>query len=335
MKNNRFVILLAGALLMSCTPANKDFYEVSYSNNYENGGYFKNVVVSKDANLKRPSNPTREGYIFQGWSTNKNEFIEFVDFDKPVSKDLVLYASWVEDNDQLTDLFKAQLFKKYLSWVEVPTIKAERVSNIIVQYYSPAEMGAAADFKDTFERYNDRTESVTYQILEDDSEVRLGSSKYYYDDKYFYKQTIDDEDSSNNKTTTAPFKEEELEEFLNIGFYNLNIRDFSKVIQGLEEGKTDDDLFYYDISEIDLRSFDSSAQYFEFSFLYEQDVYNEEQGLTLQNLSIYNGSIHFSNNIITKSKVIRYNAVAINGDLMMEEQDTDTIIYTAGDVNRE
>ena len=87
-----------GAFLMGCTPVSKDYYEINYLNNYENGGYFKNSVVSKDGLIKRPSNPKREGYLFQGWSTSKDEFKEFTQVDEQPTKNLTLYASWVEDN---------------------------------------------------------------------------------------------------------------------------------------------------------------------------------------------------------------------------------------------
>lgn len=143
-----------GAFLMGCTPVSKDYYEINYLNNYENGGYFKNSVVSKDGLIKRPSNPKREGYLFQGWSTSKDEFIEFTQFDEQPTKDLTLYASWVEDNESLNDLFKAKLFKKYVSWVELPTVKAIRNSQIIIQYYSPVEYVGSFEGKDVFERYN-------------------------------------------------------------------------------------------------------------------------------------------------------------------------------------
>lgn len=319
---------------MGCTPTSKDYYEINYLNNYENGGYFKNSVVSKDALIKRPSNPKREGYIFQGWSLSKDEFIEFTDFNNYPTKDLTLYASWVENNEDLTDLFKAKLLKKYISWAEGTTIKATRNSQIIVQYYNPVEYGGSFEGKDVFERYSDHTTCETYITDEEDVEQKTATTKYYYDDKYFYKDYKDLTDANNNKVTTSPFSSSQVEDFLNIGFYNLNIRDLDKVIKGLEENKTEDDLFYYDISPIKVEDFDTSSSYFEFSFYYEQDIYNEEQGLTLQNLYAYDGSIHFQNNMIWKSKVVRYNAVGISGDIMMEEQDTDTIVYEYGDINR-
>ena len=323
-----------GAFLMGCTPVSKDYYEINYLNNYENGGYFKNSVVSKDGLIKRPSNPKREGYLFQGWSTSKDEFIEFTQFDEQPTKDLTLYASWVEDNESLNDLFKAKLFKKYVSWVELPTVKATRNSQIIIQYYSPVEYVGSFEGKDVFERYNNYTTCDTYVTEEDESETKTASTKYYYDNKYFYKDYRNFEDSNKNKVTTSPFADSQVEDFLNIGFYNLNLRDFDKVIKGLEDGKTEDDLFLYDIKEISLADFNSKAEYFEFSFFYEQDVYNEEQGMTLHNVYIYDGSIHFKNNSIWKSKVIRYNAVGVNNEIMMEEMDTDTIVYETGDFSR-
>ena len=54
-----------GAFLMGCTPVSKDYYEINYLNNYENGGYFKNSVVSKDGLIKRPQIQKEKDIFFK------------------------------------------------------------------------------------------------------------------------------------------------------------------------------------------------------------------------------------------------------------------------------
>ena len=69
-----------------------------------------------------PENPTKEGYIFDGWYTGSNngETLESVfDFDTPIEKNLTLYAKWTPisytvkfdaNNENATDTMDPQIF---------------------------------------------------------------------------------------------------------------------------------------------------------------------------------------------------------------------------------
>ena len=53
-------------------------------------------TVKRSDKLKEPKNPEKEGYIFDGWYTDKDGNNKY-DFDSKVTKDFTLYAKWVKD----------------------------------------------------------------------------------------------------------------------------------------------------------------------------------------------------------------------------------------------
>ena len=62
-----------------------------------NGGEkIESVTVVKNQTLKAPQEPTKEGYIFDGWYTDK-EFTTEYDFSSKVTKSFTLYAKWTEN----------------------------------------------------------------------------------------------------------------------------------------------------------------------------------------------------------------------------------------------
>ena len=53
--------------------------------------------IVKGSKLTRPAtDPTREGYTFDGWFTSKNGGSEY-DFNAPVNDELTIFAQWVEN----------------------------------------------------------------------------------------------------------------------------------------------------------------------------------------------------------------------------------------------
>jgi len=57
------------------------------------GSAVANVTVKKNELLKEPVSPTKEGFEFAGWYTDK-ALTEKYDFTKPVTKSFTLYAKW-------------------------------------------------------------------------------------------------------------------------------------------------------------------------------------------------------------------------------------------------
>ena len=70
------------------------YYTVSFETNATDVK-FDAVKVKKDYNLKLLKAPTRKGYSFAGWYTDKELKNEY-DFTKPVTNDIKLFAKWMD-----------------------------------------------------------------------------------------------------------------------------------------------------------------------------------------------------------------------------------------------
>ena len=74
-------------------------YTVTFETN--GGSRIEKQSVTKDTLLSEPSAPTKEGYVFAGWYTDK-ELKEKFDFSQTVTKNLTLYAAWTEAEEDLS-----------------------------------------------------------------------------------------------------------------------------------------------------------------------------------------------------------------------------------------
>ncbi len=71
------------------TPVTKK-YTVKFDSN--GGSKVSNQTVEENKTAPEPTNPTRTGYTFKGWTLNNQTY----DFSKPVTKDITLKAKWEE-----------------------------------------------------------------------------------------------------------------------------------------------------------------------------------------------------------------------------------------------
>lgn len=55
-------------------------------------------TVDKNEKATQPTEPTRDGYKFMGWYTDKEGSTKF-DFNTPITENITLYAKWVKDNE--------------------------------------------------------------------------------------------------------------------------------------------------------------------------------------------------------------------------------------------
>jgi len=63
----------------------------------DDGSTVESQTVSWPSLVKKPEDPTKEGYIFDGWYTDKS-FENLYDFNQKVIKNITLYAKWRKTN---------------------------------------------------------------------------------------------------------------------------------------------------------------------------------------------------------------------------------------------
>ena len=112
MKSNKkrilFVLaILTMAILLSCvfvacnktdTPdAPKKEFTITFDT--RGGSEVKPITIAEGATITLPRNPTKEGYIFDGWYLS-DEFIEKFNATQTISSNITVYAKWKEDGNQ-------------------------------------------------------------------------------------------------------------------------------------------------------------------------------------------------------------------------------------------
>lgn len=78
-----FIILLLGL-------NNKNTYEVTFDTG--SNGIKEVIEVSESETITKPVDPTREGYVFEGWYYNGEKF----DFSSKITEDITLQARWTK-----------------------------------------------------------------------------------------------------------------------------------------------------------------------------------------------------------------------------------------------
>ena len=112
MKSNKkrilFVLaILTMAILLSCvfvacnktdTPdAPKKEFTITFDT--RGGSEVKPITIAEGATITLPRNPTKEGYLFDGWYLS-DEFIEKFNATQTISSNITVYAKWKEDGNQ-------------------------------------------------------------------------------------------------------------------------------------------------------------------------------------------------------------------------------------------
>lgn len=73
----------------------KDTYTVSFET--DGGTSIPDQSVKKGETPSKPSDPTKEGYKFDGWYTSTSYTTEF-NFDDPITSNVTVYAKWTKDS---------------------------------------------------------------------------------------------------------------------------------------------------------------------------------------------------------------------------------------------
>ena len=69
----------------------------------DGGSAVAKVVVKKGELLAQPAAPTKDGYVFAGWYTDKALTTKY-DFSAPVTKSFTLYAKWADASSVVADI---------------------------------------------------------------------------------------------------------------------------------------------------------------------------------------------------------------------------------------
>ncbi|MBQ7822004.1 MAG: S-layer homology domain-containing protein [Clostridia bacterium] len=82
------------------------FYTVGF--NTDGGSYIESVHVRKGGKVPRPEDPTKEGFIFDGWYTGSHYTVEY-DFNTPVENSMSIFAKWAVDKQYAEKLAQIKL----------------------------------------------------------------------------------------------------------------------------------------------------------------------------------------------------------------------------------
>lgn len=94
--NKKIIALIGAIIVILCVvilfvSKNNVKYEVKFNTN--GGTIIETQTIKKGETAKRPSNPTKDGYVFDDWYLNNEKY----DFNKEVTENLVLEAKWVKE----------------------------------------------------------------------------------------------------------------------------------------------------------------------------------------------------------------------------------------------
>lgn len=92
-KGNATRAQVATILMRFCENVADKTYTVTFDLNYESDTRYNVMTVKEGETVSKPSNPSRSGYSFNGWYTEKFGGKQF-DFKTGITSDLTLYAYW-------------------------------------------------------------------------------------------------------------------------------------------------------------------------------------------------------------------------------------------------
>ena len=117
---------LANALANLAKPSGKSngdsipYYTVSFNSN--GGSSVSGRKVKRGSTVSAPENPTKGGFTFDGWYSDKNLTVPY-DFNESVTKSFTLYAKWIENggkteawNNPFADVSESDWFFKNVEY---------------------------------------------------------------------------------------------------------------------------------------------------------------------------------------------------------------------------
>lgn len=173
-------------------------YSVTFNTN--GGSTVAKENVEANSVLEKPTAPTKEGYDFAGWYTDK-ELTTAYDFTAKVTKNLTLYAAWAEKGDEANQIIltigekTAKAFGETKTNDVAPKIVNDRT--MLPARFVAESIGAKVDWDEekqlvTIVGVNEKNEEVTILITIDSDialvngkEVKLDSPAFIENDRTY------------------------------------------------------------------------------------------------------------------------------------------------------
>lgn len=173
-------------------------YSVTFNTN--GGSTVAKETVEANSVLEKPTAPTKEGYDFAGWYTDK-ELTTVYDFTAKITKNLTLYAAWAEKGDEANQIIltigekTAKAFGETKTNDVAPKIVNDRT--MLPARFVAESLGAKVDWDEekqlvTIVGVNEKNEEVTILITIDSDialvngkEVKLDSPAFIENDRTY------------------------------------------------------------------------------------------------------------------------------------------------------
>lgn len=104
---NKIITILMFVFLFTLTLASCELGDKTHTVKIDaaNGTAVQEIKVIDGQLVAKPADPSREGFIFEGWFLDLNSDEEY-DFASPVKDDLVIYAKWLDSSTTYTVSFE-------------------------------------------------------------------------------------------------------------------------------------------------------------------------------------------------------------------------------------
>lgn len=173
-------------------------YSVTFNTN--GGSTIAKETVEANSVLEKPTAPTKEGYDFAGWYTDK-ELTTVYDFTAKITKNLTLYAAWAEKGNEANQIIltigekTAKAFGETKTNDVAPKIVNDRT--MLPARFVAESLGAKVDWDEdkqlvTIVGINEKNEEVTILITIDSDialvngeEVKLDSPAFIENDRTY------------------------------------------------------------------------------------------------------------------------------------------------------
>ncbi len=139
------------------------------------GSKTMNQTVARGSTLKKPADPTKNGYTFAGWYTD-SKFAEKYDFSSKVTKNMTLYAKWTSEDNSENEIIltigqkEAVVFGKTKTNDVAPIIRNDRT--MLPARFVAEELGAKVSWSEAERKVTIKKTDVEI-ILTIDSDIAL------------------------------------------------------------------------------------------------------------------------------------------------------------------